>query len=209
MSKLDELVLCASRVDCESLLTNPLQTGCYPLGIKGLQKLMRRTRFVHRKQCETDPSHKQLIPYVMFRDEQRRILMYDRMSSSGEKRLVGKSSIGIGGHINPDDEKSDCSLFFRCVEREKLEELVIHTQHESQPRVLGYVNNEDDEVGSVHLGILVLFDLLEPQVSAGEDSIGYPRFVSLRDAKIECSFGKVERWSCLVLFSGLLEDETL
>src|SRR3954454_14804032 len=70
-----------------------------------LQQILdaRNTRFLSRSQAEEDLSFKQVIPYVLVR-RGNALLHYVRGKGSGEKRLVAKGSIGIGGHINPDDE---------------------------------------------------------------------------------------------------------
>ena len=64
--------------------------------------------FVPRSAAEEDPTLKQLIPYAVFLHGGK-ILHYTRGAKSGEKRLVAKSSIGIGGHINDTD---DCGGHF-------------------------------------------------------------------------------------------------
>ena len=58
--------------------------------------------FVPRAEAEEDPSLKQLIPYVVVTSGGK-LLHYRRGSGSGEKRLLKKGSIGIGGHINDGD----------------------------------------------------------------------------------------------------------
>src|SRR6056297_4102464 len=58
--------------------------------------------FLARDLAEDDPSFKQIIPYAIFRHEDR-FLHYVRGGKSGEKRLAAKGSIGIGGHINDTD----------------------------------------------------------------------------------------------------------
>src|SRR6478672_7896468 len=81
--------------------------------------------FMERPAAEVDPTHKQLIPYSIFH-HQGKYLVYTRGGSSGEKRLVAKKSIGIGGHINPVDQHSDGlgeTMYFNAVEREMAEEL--------------------------------------------------------------------------------------
>ena len=59
--------------------------------------------FVPRSRAEEDPTFKQIIPYAVFTSGEK-ILHYVRGAKSGEKRLVSKGSIGIGGHINDNDE---------------------------------------------------------------------------------------------------------
>src|SRR5258707_5177979 len=52
--------------------------------------------FTPRPPAETDPSLKQIIPYVLLVHEGR-VLHYVRGKKAGEQRLVAKGSIGIGG----------------------------------------------------------------------------------------------------------------
>ena len=59
-------------------------------------------RFLARPAAEKDPSHKQLIPYVLM-VHQDRILRYKRGRGGEENRLHGLYSIGIGGHISDQD----------------------------------------------------------------------------------------------------------
>ena len=60
--------------------------------------------FQPRGPMETDPSFKQLIPYVLLQwtNEQGEVMLftYTRGGGSGEKRLHAKRSVGIGGHIS-------------------------------------------------------------------------------------------------------------
>src|SRR6202047_3057914 len=59
--------------------------------------------FAPRSAAENDPSLKQIIPYVLISGEGK-IFRYTRGKTSGEKRLVAKGSIGIGGHMKEQDE---------------------------------------------------------------------------------------------------------
>ena len=56
-----------------------------------------------RDEVETDPSFKQIIPYVIMAHGGR-VLSYVRGKRAGEQRLLGQRSIGVGGHINPADD---------------------------------------------------------------------------------------------------------
>jgi predicted NUDIX family phosphoesterase len=76
--------------------------------------------FLPRPAAELDPTHKQIIPYAIFH-HQGKYLVYTRGGKSGEKRLVSKQSIGIGGHINPHDERENTlaeTTYLNGVERE-------------------------------------------------------------------------------------------
>src|SRR4051794_24182824 len=58
--------------------------------------------FRPRSEMETDPSFKQIIPYVVFRSGED-IFCYTRGSSQGEARLHRLRSIGVGGHVDEAD----------------------------------------------------------------------------------------------------------
>ena len=149
--------------------------------------------FMERPAAENDPSHKQLIPYAVFHHAGR-YLTYTRGGSSGEKRLVAKRSIGIGGHINPIDAAQDSlgeTMYYNGVEREIAEELVLGGTHTQ--RVIGLINDDSTEVGSVHLGVVHLFELSNDDVKSNEDAIQDLRFETLED--LHESRDRLETWS--------------
>ncbi len=127
--------------------------------------------FLPRAQAENDPTHKQLIPYVllMFADK---VLYYVRGKKAGEQRLVAKGSIGIGGHMNEADESFfalDEAAYRAGVEREVSEEIKIDTKFED--RIVALLNDDTTDVGRVHLGIVHVFKLAEPKVEKREAMI--------------------------------------
>jgi predicted NUDIX family phosphoesterase len=149
--------------------------------------------FMERPAAELDPTHKQLIPYTIFHHNGR-YLVYTRGGSSGEKRLVAKNSIGIGGHINPVDQSHDSlgeTMYFNSIERELAEELVISNGHTQ--RVIGLINDDSNEVGSVHLGVVHLFELEGDEVTSNEDAIQDIRFVPLDELHRDRE--NLETWS--------------
>ncbi len=156
-------------------------------------------RFMPRSQAEQDPSFKQLIPYVIMAHDGR-YLSYIRGKRAGETRLVAKRSIGIGGHINPADDMPLFSMDFydtylAAVEREVSEEVAIETTHTD--RVVALLNDESNEVGSVHLGIVHLWNLHEPKVSKREQMITQMAFMT--PAELEAERDSLETWSALCL----------
>jgi predicted NUDIX family phosphoesterase len=159
--------------------------------------------FMERPAAEQDPTHKQLIPYSIFRHEGR-YLCYRRGGSSGEKRLVARRSLGIGGHINPVDQAHDGmgeTMYFNSLERELAEELVLGGGH--RQRVVGLINDDSSEVGSVHLGVVHLFELESAEVSSNEDAIQDLQFFSLEE--LTAARAELETWSnlCLDHLAGL------
>ena len=81
--------------------------------------------FMQRSIAESDPDYKQIIPYVLLAHGGR-VLHYVRGKKAGEQRLVAKGSIGIGGHMNHEDETFfalDKEAYLEGVRREVCEEL--------------------------------------------------------------------------------------
>ena len=131
-------------------------------------------RFMPRSKAEKDPSFKQIIPYVIMACDGK-YLNYVRGTRAGETRLVGNRSIGIGGHINPIDDQvplfdTDFSKMYKtAVEREVAEEVSVETTHTD--RIVALLNDDSNEVGSVHLGVVHYWILDEPKVTKREQMI--------------------------------------
>ena len=149
--------------------------------------------FIHRELAEDDPTHKQIIPYAIFKYGDK-FLRYLRGKKSGEQRLASKSSIGIGGHINQDDFNSSSlekDTYLTGIEREINEELIINCDYNNLPIAL--INDDSNDVGQVHLGVVHLFDLESDQVEAGEANIENLEFLSSDDLLREKD--NLESWS--------------
>ncbi|MDB4438003.1 hypothetical protein N9195_00280 [bacterium] len=139
--------------------------------------------FMERAQAEEDPSFKQIIPYALFHHKGR-YLHYTRGKSGGESRLHAQGSVGIGGHINPIDERADPlgrETYLAGVEREIDEELNITGGH--QNRIVGLLNDDSNDVGKVHLGVVHIFDLESDDVTSAEDSLANLAFQSAEALK--------------------------
>ena len=153
--------------------------------------------FLPRSRAESDPAHKQLIPYAVFVCNGR-ILSYVRGVKSGEKRLVSKGSIGIGGHINDGDEtlfSFDKSAYRDAVHREVREELKFPGGFEE--RAVALINDDSNEVGAVHLGIVHVITLANADVGAGEKAIAQLKFSSPEELRHKRE--TLETWSQIVL----------
>jgi len=136
--------------------------------------------FLPREQAEIDPTHKQIIPYVLLASGDK-VLFYIRGKKAGEQRLVDKGSIGIGGHMNQEDESlfnyvTDEAAYRAGVEREIAEELKIDSKFDD--RIVALLNDDTTEVGRVHLGVVHVFKLAEPKVEKREAMITNLAFLS-------------------------------
>ena len=157
--------------------------------------------FRPRAEMETDPSFKQLIPYVVFRHREdsgcERIFRYRRGKGQGESRLHSKISVGIGGHISAEDLAGSGNPYEEGMRRELAEEVRIGTAYSQ--KCIGLINDDETEVGKVHLGVVHLFDCEQPLVEPRETEIleaGFERTETLFD-----ELDHMESWSRITLES--------
>ena len=154
-----------------------------------------------RSEMEQDPSFKQLIPYVIFRYTDAEgivsVFAYTRGKGQGEKRLHAKRSIGIGGHISIDDTQSSDDLhpYHEGMRRELEEEVHIDTPYREQ--CVGLINDDETDVGRVHLGVVHIFDVDEPAVRPREDEIIDTGFVPVDE--LLADLDRFETWSQICL----------
>lgn len=153
--------------------------------------------FLPRPAAEEDPTHKQIIPYLVIRCGDR-YLHYVRGKSGGEARLHAKGSIGIGGHINDGDTHAahfDPAAYNRAVERELNEELVIPAGY--RQKVAALINDDSTEVGRVHLGVVHLIDVDSTAIEPREDAIRDIEFLTA--GELEARRERLEVWSQILL----------
>ncbi|MEZ6056475.1 MAG: phosphoesterase [Planctomycetaceae bacterium] len=161
-----------------------------------LEKLLdpAHTSYRPRNEVEEDPSFKQLIPYCIFRHEEK-VFFYRRGKGIGEGRLLSKRSVGIGGHISTIDEGGASSVYLEGMRREIEEEVFLESTYSE--RLVGLINDDETEVGRVHLGIVHIFDLESPQVLPREQSIVETGFA--QPAELIGDFDSFETWSQICL----------
>ncbi len=150
--------------------------------------------FVPRSRAEQDPSCKQIIPYVIL-THAGKVLHYVRGKKGGEQRLTALGSIGVGGHLNDADENLfslDQRSYLAGVRREVDEELIVTGGYQNHIRAL--LNDDSNEVGRVHLGIVHVFELVDgAQVTKREAQITQLAF--LTPAELAARRGQLETWS--------------
>ncbi len=155
--------------------------------------------FRPRSEMETDPSFKQLIPYVIFRhtneDGTVRIFQYTRGKGVGEQRLKSKKSVGVGGHISADDTDGADDPYLEGMRRELEEEVKIEAEYTQQ--CVGMINDDENEVGRVHLGVVHIFDVKEPKVCSNESELIESGFFPVSEMLADLS--GFETWSSICL----------
>lgn len=117
---------------------------------------------------EEDPSFKQLIPYCIFRCNGE-VFQYQRGNSQGEARLHAKRSVGVGGHVSTLDLNGKGCAYAEGMKREIEEEVFLEAKWTEQ--CVGLINDDESEVGKVHLGVVHVFDLETPDVKPKEASM--------------------------------------
>ncbi len=200
----DEMILVVRRALFEEL--GAFQGLCFDID-RYLPALLARKNnfFMPRPAAETDPAFKQIIPYALL-THGGKVLHYVRGKKAGEQRLVAKGSIGIGGHMNDGDEglfALDRAAYDAAVEREVGEELKVGASFTNKAAAL--LNDDSNDVGKVHLGVVHVFTLDSDDVKKGEAMITDLQF--LDRAELFSRRDAMETWSqiCFDALDRLIE----
>jgi predicted NUDIX family phosphoesterase len=154
-----------------------------------LAVIEREGRFAPRSAMEEDVRFKQVIPYLVLRDLERTFLMR-RTRAGVDARLHERFSIGVGGHLNPGDMDLAGGLA-----REWAEELDAGFVPEF--RLLGLLNDDETDVGRVHVGVVFVAEAEGRPVAVRETEKLVGRFVTTAD--LLAVRDRMESWSQLVL----------
>lgn len=147
-----------------------------------------------RPEMERDPAYKQLIPYCIFRYGDA-VFCYQRGNSQGESRLHAKWSVGVGGHISTLDVNRQNSPYQEGMQRELDEEVSVDSRWTES--CIGLINDDETDVGRVHLGVVHVFDVDQPKVAPREQSMVNAGFVS--SAELVRRIDEFETWSQICL----------
>jgi predicted NUDIX family phosphoesterase len=153
-------------------------------------------------ELERDDAIKQVITYAIVESSAFPgfVLGYDRRGA--ESRLHGRISVGIGGHLTADDRPHEgFGGILRGVFREVTEEIG-PTHIREAPQVLGWINDDGDPVGRVHVGMVIRLRLSvdEPIVSTEIKHFGWFRPADVRAMEP----GRLERWSQILVDCGVI-----
>ncbi|MGH7169098.1 MAG: phosphoesterase [Gemmataceae bacterium] len=158
-------------------------------------------RYLPRGLAETDPSFKQLIPYVVLRWRDQ-VFAYTRGHAGGEARLRALRSLGIGGHICAEDGAASADPYRTGLLRELEEEVFLDTTYTE--RIIGLINDDRTPVGQVHLGIVHVLDLAEPKVRHRDEALADGVFASLK--QLRQAREEFETWSRFLLEGSWLDS---
>lgn len=181
-------VLCTSRAALPSLP----EAGVWPFAAT---TALQRLHAVPRAQAEQDERFLQWVVYMVVRRADGAVWAYRR--GAGDARLQGRCSIGIGGHVDAEDARSDLGLTLRAaVLREISEELtdVDAARLMAQPLLpAAFVHEGISAIGRVHLGVVFLATWTE----VGAPCFREPDLHSLDFLPVEqvADDPRFERWS--------------
>ena len=172
-----------------ALMGDPGWLGVTPDGVDDFEAVVAREgRFLPRAEVEPDRSWKQVIPYLVLRDGDRYFLMR-RTQAGGDARLHDRWTIGVGGHLNPGD--GDLAGGLRREWREE-----VRADFEPEFRLIGLLNDDTTEVGSVHVGAVYLADAGGRAVAIRETDKLTGSFAER--AEVAAVVERMESWSALV-----------
>jgi predicted NUDIX family phosphoesterase len=157
------------------------------------RRILGGFEYLKRKDVENNENYKQPISYVVLINENKSIFIYQRAMKDKdytEKRLQGKWSIGIGGHIDKGDESIKDTIE-NSVLREIEEEI---TAEMKELKFVGYINDDSNSVERVHFGLLYIARVLG-NVTPNDSEIETSKMMKLKGLKkIE-----MEVWSKIAL----------
>ena len=128
--------------------------------------IKKNCEFKRRGDMESDESYQQIIPYILFKFEDKYFL-YRYLKKAGEQRLLNDYIIGVGGHINKDDVKESEDLLEAGRDREWNEEVEYGDKFLSK-KLIGILKDSGRPVERVHLGLVYLFEGSTSNISVKE-----------------------------------------
>jgi predicted NUDIX family phosphoesterase len=159
--------------------------------------------------AEKNTALKQPIPYGIVtsddRDGELRVFVYERLGGGTESRLHSKLSIGVGGHMNTLPHSDNfLDVVKEEASRELTEELIFDSvEGEVDPatyptEVIGLINDDVNEVGRVHIGILYTIEThSNHSVEVREKDTLAGEWMTLQE--LENNYDRLESWSQIAL----------
>jgi len=199
-AKLDRLVLVQ---DAKVLTAHRGEEGGFkfmdePSAEELFERIQRDGFFQSRYHCEDDPLLLQPIPYILLFGPDGTIFSYLRSSKIeeyGDQRLFGRHSLGVGGHIKPEDGPN---YIRRCIERELKEEVEIKGSH-GEPTFIGTLFSRRKPVDEVHLGLIYKMHV-NGDVAPYESSLVMGEMVPIDQMRAGYHEGaETETWSELLI----------
>lgn len=172
--------------------------------------------FRPRSETESDERFKQIIPYILIKSGQK-YFVFNRGKGGGESRLSDKFSLGIGGHINDQDLNiltGVCREVFEELGRDVYhahfaDMLCEYTPRNFIPFCKGFIYDDSNSVGRVHLGMLYELKVDYDFIPSGEikEQCQWNRWLSRQDILELGLVDKLETWSQIVLRDYIIKQD--
>jgi|SRR3989344_2881060 len=166
-----------------------------------LNRIINKSEFkLRNEELESDKNTKQPIPYLwIINPKTKHVFAYKRAPDERytEKRLRDKWSCGIGGHVDKPNEKDPTEkILLDSIRRELEEEVNMKTY--PNPKIIGYINDDSNEVGKVHFGIVAIVET-EEEVTEGDDEMVYGKLYSIEELEqlFSSPENEIETWTML------------
>lgn len=196
MGKMDEVIVVAPRdkvFDNEKLVFQGIESDLDKVD-QIIENLAESMADMRRGNAEENQNYKQPIPYAVLQKGDQ-VFAYKRLKKSGEKRLHDQLSIGVGGHMNAIEGKHFWEAVAENLRRELTEELFISTTNLNL-EIVGLINDDLNEVGKVHLGVLLVVKLPETaEVSVRETDQLEGFWLHKKDFDNPEVLNRLESWS--------------
>lgn len=154
--------------------------------------------------------YRQIIPYVVLRCGDQ-IVHYRRTPAAGESRLHGKVSIGFGGHIDlPDICFADGSTVDLWATLSRAAYREVHEEVDGvvciRQQALGLLIDNSNDVGRVHIGVAMVWDLDRLPVGSSEKEIAHGGASQLAELQADM-LANYEVWTQMLLKSNCLAPQ--
>ncbi|MEK6873093.1 MAG: hypothetical protein AABW90_03730 [Nanoarchaeota archaeon] len=149
--------------------------------------------------AESNPAYKQLIAYsVVVNPVLNKVFAYKRAinESYHESRLAGNWSWGVGGHVEKVDVRDSeqaYDIIIRSRDRELSEEIEIRSVKSPVIKLLGYINDDSNDVGRVHLGLLYIVETNAEEIIPDDKEIAEGGYKNLEELEKICMQAKIDR----------------
>jgi len=155
---------------------------------------------ISRYIAEQRSEFKQLIPYVIVKHKETGHY-FTTSRLSGDERLIGKTSLGIGGHIEGTES------IYGGMYRELEEEIGLTDKDIVSNSFQGYIYDNADEVGRMHLGLVFLLVTDKDDIICMEKDTLVGGWFSVSMIETIRDAGLLENWSEIVL-DNLIKGES-
>jgi predicted NUDIX family phosphoesterase len=163
-----------------------------------VENMARTYSVMRRGDAEENPQYKQPIPYCVLK-RGNQIFSYKRLTGGGESRLHNQISLGVGGHLEGTDGDDFFETLSSGLQRELEEELFMN-KDKLTLNTVGLINDDQNPVGMVHLGMLVIGELPEDEeVNVRETDQLLGEWIKVEDLKKPEIYDDLETWSQFVV----------